>query len=209
MTGANVENSKLPDENSSKTSSIEPSLSSVGLNERIISRSVSEFSVVVVALATVVVVVAVVSAVVVLATFGVIYGFFSLSNIFSLSLLPKSLFQGIRPRITLDAVVELIDIVETDVSVCPLKNGLIVGLIMGAIAYVIYSLETSGRNSVCAEMGVSVLCENGVEEVAGFSTCPSLFFLSSSQSEKQNKTKQAKHKIQIRNTIRNTKIKMD
>lgn len=74
------------------------------------------------------------------------------------------------------------------------------GLIMGALAYVTYSL-TSGRDSVCAEMGVSALYGNEVEEVAGCSTCSSLFLLSSSQSEKQNKqnTKGKEHNKEQKN----------
>lgn len=57
----------------------------------------------------------------------------------------------------MDAVVKLIDDFETEDSVCAFKIVLIVGLIRGGPADVIYLLETSGRNSVCAKMGVSVL----------------------------------------------------
>lgn len=136
---------------------------------------------VVVALVKVVVVVAVVSAVDELLTFRAINGFFSLSNIFSLSLLPKSLFQGIRPLITLDVVVELITVTER--SVCATKTGLIVGG-LGVPADVKCFLETSGCISVCAMMGVSVLCKNGGKVVSGFGTCLSGLFFSSLQSEK-------------------------
>lgn len=136
---------------------------------RRISGSLSEFAVVVVATAAVVVasVVVLVSAVVV----GVMYGLFSLPNIFSLSLLPKSLFHGILPRITLEAVVTLMAVVETGTSLCSCKNGFIVVLCRRASADVIQSRETSGLNSVCPEMGLSVLYKNGVEEVVGLGTC--------------------------------------
>lgn len=64
----------------------------------------------------------VISSVVVVVTFLVMYGLFSLSNIFSFPWPPNSLFHGILPRITLEAVVVVIAVVETGSSLCVFKN---------------------------------------------------------------------------------------
>lgn len=82
----------------------------------------------------------VVSAVIVVVVFWVIEGLFSLPSISALSLPPNSLFHGILPRITLEAVLVVIAVVETDGSLCVFKNGSIV---------IMWSLETSGLDSVC------------------------------------------------------------
>lgn len=100
------------------------------------SGSASEFAVVVVGIpaGVVVRVAVVVSAVVVVVTFWVMEGLFSLPSIFSLSLPPNSLFHGILPRITLEAVVVVMAVVEIDGSLCMFKNGSIVGSNSGASA---------------------------------------------------------------------------
>lgn len=61
-------------------------------------------------------------------------GFLSLLNISSLSLPPNSLFHGIFPRMTLEAVVVVV-VVEADVFLS-IKNGSIVGSNSGASAEV-------------------------------------------------------------------------
>lgn len=100
-----------------------------------VSGSVSEFAVVVgIATGVVVRVTVVVSAVV--EVFGVIDGFLSLPNILSLSLAPNSLFHGIFPRITLEAVVVVVAVVEINGSLFVIKNGSIVGSKSGASAEV-------------------------------------------------------------------------
>lgn len=67
--------------------------------------------------------------------FGMMNGLLSLPSIFSLSLLPNSLSHGILPRMTLEAVVVVV-VVETDGSLCVLKNGSKVGSNSGASAEV-------------------------------------------------------------------------
>lgn len=115
-----------------------------------VSGSASEFAVVVsIAAGTVVRVAVVVSAVVVVVVvFWVINGLFSLLSICSLSLAPNSRFHGIRPRITLEAVVVVVAVVETDGSLFVAKTGSIVGSNSGASAEVMYPLEASGLDSV-------------------------------------------------------------
>lgn len=99
-----------------------------------VSGSESENAVVVgIAAGVVVGVTVVVSAVVVF--FWVMDGFLSLPSIFSLSLLPNSLFHGILPRMTLEAVVVEV-VVEIDGSLFVVINGTIVGSNSGASAEV-------------------------------------------------------------------------
>lgn len=130
-------NPKSPED---KSSSNDPSLTTGCLNGNRFSDSTSEYAVVVVGIraGVVVGVAVVVLAMIVVVVFWVIEGFFSLSSIFALSLLPNSLFHGILPRITLEAVVVVIAVV--DGSLCVFKNGSIV---------ILWSLETSGLDSVC------------------------------------------------------------
>lgn len=102
-----------------------------------VSGSAIEFAVVVGTAAGVVFRVAVVvSVVVVVVVFGVMKGFLSLPIILSLSLLPNSLFHGILPRITLEAVVVVASVDETNGSLSVVKNGSIVGSNSGASAEV-------------------------------------------------------------------------
>lgn len=103
-----------------------------------VSGSASEFAVVgSIAEGVVVGVTVVVSAAV--EVFGVTNGLLSLPSILSLSPAPNSLFHGIFPRITLEAavvVVVVVEVVEIDGSLFVVKNGSIVGSNSGASAEV-------------------------------------------------------------------------
>lgn len=78
----------------------------------------------------------VVSAVDVVVVFWVMNGLLTLPSIFSLSLPPNSLFHGILPRITLEAVVVVVAVVDTDGSLFVVKTGSTVGSNSGASAEV-------------------------------------------------------------------------